>query len=92
MIDNTNNKIAAALYVVADSINKLDAFEEADGKIQINSLEEWLQLALLGYETTTGVAKAFGKEVVFTGNVGKLVQIIIELLSDLKKQNAKTTA
>lgn len=91
MKENVNNNIACALRAVANQVEALDKFEEVDGKIQINTIEEWVELFMMGYSTTTDVAMCFGKEIQFSGPVGKLVDLIISLFKSAKsKENAET--
>jgi hypothetical protein len=92
MAVQTNNNLACALRILANQVENLDRFEEIDGVIRVNTIEEWLDLFLMGYQTTNDVAMCFGKEIKFSGSVGKIVELILELLSVAKPQtNVKAT-
>lgn len=84
MTNNSNNNIACALRAIATQVESLDKFEESDGVIKINTIEEWIELFMMGYSTTTDVANCFGKEIQFSGPVGKLVDLIVALLKSIK--------
>lgn len=93
MEKNSNNNIACALRAIANQVEMLDTFEDAEGVIRINTIEEWLDLFMMGYSTTTDVATCFGKEIKFSGPVGKLVDLILALLASTKpKSDVNTVA
>lgn len=86
--------LACALRQIADSIAKIDDnFADENGDVKIDSLDDGIKIATMAYSLIQEIYKCYGKEfsVAIPGAGGKLIELILELLSTIGEKRANET-